>query len=239
MANGALVQQWDCLGGANQDFFLVRTPVVPYNLMGSYAMNESGGSTLGDSSGRNATATLAGGATVGAGHGTFNGSSAYAATAGPAVDTSQSFTVSTWVRLTSNADYAAAVSQDGSSVYGFALGYQPPGDGNVWALELRNQDGYVYGAKSRASAPATLNTWTHLVGVRDAGSNQIRLYVNGQLASTVTYVYRWNATGPLTIGRALWLGAPSEPWPGDVDDVRIYNRALGADEIATLYATRS
>ncbi|WP_327587298.1 RICIN domain-containing protein [Nonomuraea sp. NBC_00507] len=235
----APVQQWTCYGGANQDFYLKRTAVTPYNLMGSYAMNESGGGTLADDSGRNATATLTGGATVGSGSGTFNGTSAYAATSGPAVDTSQSFTVSAWVRLTSDAHYVTAVSQDGTSVGGFNFGYQPPGDGNVWALELRNQDGYVAGAKSRASAPATLNTWTHLVGVRDVGANQIRLYVNGQLAGTAAYTYRWNATGPLTIARTLWQGTPADFWPGQIDDVRIWNRVLDANEISTLYATRS
>jgi hypothetical protein len=238
MDQGAVVHQWDCYGGANQDFYLRRSALTPYNLMGSYPMNESGGTTLADRSGRNATATLYGGAGAGGGYGSFNGTSAYAATSGPAVDTSQSFTVSAWVRLTDGSGYRTAVSQDGQNVGGFNLGYQPPQDGNVWALELRNFDGYESGAKSRASAPATLNTWTHLVGVRDAGANQLRLYVNGQLAGTAAYTHRWNATGSLAIGRVKWFGH-ADFWPGDIDDVRVWNRALGADEIATLHATRT
>ncbi|MBC2904297.1 hypothetical protein [Streptomyces cupreus] len=42
----------------------------------------------------------------------------------------------------------------------------------------------------------------HLVGVRDATSNQIQLYVDDKLAATTTGGAACPSTGPLTVGRA-------------------------------------
>ncbi len=44
----------------------------------------------------------------------------------------------------------------------------------------------------------------------------------------------WNAAGPLTIGRSKFDGRPGDFWPGAVDDVRVFDRALSAKEVAAL-----
>lgn len=79
----------------------------------------------------------------------------------------------------------------------------------------------------------SVGTWYHLAMTAD--STSLRFYVNGELAAT-------SATGfPVDVGtRPLFIGRSGE-WcdghlNGAVDDVRIYNRVLGAEEIQRLYA---
>jgi hypothetical protein len=57
----------------------------------------------------------------------------------------------------------------------------------------------------------------------------VRLYVNGAQAATVaTSGSMTVSTGPLKLGgNAIW----PEWFAGRIDDVRVYNRALGAAEI--------
>lgn len=66
-----------------------------------------------------------------------------------------------------------------------------------------------------------LNTWSHLAGTYDGTT--MRLYVNGvQVSSQAQTGTIAASTQPLTIGAN---------WAGLIDEVRIYNRALGATEI--------
>jgi hypothetical protein len=80
------------------------------------------------------------------------------------------------------------------------------------SLSLSN----LYGA-----TPLPMNTWSHLAATYDGSI--VRLYVNGtQVASRSQTGLVNTSTQPLTIG----LG-----WPGTIDELRIYNRALSPSEI--------
>jgi len=79
--------------------------------------------------------------------------------------------------------------------------------------------------------------WYHLVGVRDVPNNQMRLYVNGALAGTVAYWPGDPAPGHTVIGRAQFNNGMVDFWGGKIDQVHVYDRALSADEIASLYAS--
>jgi hypothetical protein len=61
-------------------------------------------------------------------------------------------------------------------------------------------------------------------------------YVNGNLKSTVNL----SGTPPIINGSPLWIGkgygSNIQDWNGLIDDVRIYNRALSATQIAAMYA---
>ena len=74
--------------------------------------------------------------------------------------------------------------------------------------------------------------WYHVVGVFDHGTHH--LYVNGELCDSVEHRFWTHAEQPLHIGRK---GTP-EPYfffKGELDDVRIYGRALGTGEIDGLW----
>jgi hypothetical protein len=84
------------------------------------------------------------------------------------------------------------------------------------------------------SAGLTPGTWTHIATTYD-GATQ-RLYVNGTLVATRAQ------TGNIAVsGGALRIGG-NNAWAGEffqglIDDVRVYRRALSAEEIATDMST--
>ncbi len=144
-----------------------------------------------------------------------------------------SFTVSAWIKT--------------NSVTGerFAIGRDVPGN-NIIALyhtnvdacfRIRDTDG---GTVDGVCYPNTLtaDTWYHLVGVRDVESDTINIYVNGIAYSTPT-----TDSSNTNITLRLRIGGDNTgsnyaifSWNGSIDDVRIWDRALSSDEIATLYA---
>jgi hypothetical protein len=77
----------------------------------------------------------------------------------------------------------------------------------------------------------------HLVGVRDAAAGINTLYVDGVEQSMFRECLMPGSSGPLSIGRARFGGNDVDFWPGLVDEVRIWDRALSGTEVADLYAS--
>ena len=84
-----------------------------------------------------------------------------------------------------------------------------------------------------------LNTWNHIVATWGGSSSQsdIHIYINGV---EVSYQSGTDGTGTRVndSGRSFTIGSGtigSDSFPGKIDDVRIYNRALSPDEIKRLY----
>jgi beta-lactam-binding protein with PASTA domain len=85
------------------------------------------------------------------------------------------------------------------------------------------------GVRNPVHTALPLNTWTHLATTYD-GANQ-RFYVNGVLVATKPQTGTIAAANqPLRIGGNNSSG---EFFKGFIDEVRVYNRALAAAEIAT------
>ena len=164
---------------------------------------------------------------------TLNGTSAYGASA-PVVRTDQSLTMSVWVRLSSGDGWPVALSLPGTNASSFFL-YHDKGTGK-WGFQTRNTDTptEIYGAYALSTNNVQVGQWTHLVGVYDAAAGQIRLYVNGTLNATVPYTSAWMGTGAVEIGRARAGGGSNGYWPGDIDNVRIYQGVLSAVDIQAL-----
>ncbi len=85
--------------------------------------------------------------------------------------------------------------------------------------------------------------WYHVAAVVDANSRTLSIYVNGKLKAT-SKPWDQNAKGR-DYGNAPWRighanpGAREWAWPakGAIDDVRIYSRALSAQEIQVIYGS--
>ena len=96
------------------------------------------------------------------------------------------------------------------------------------------------GANGVAIGTTTIvtGTWFHLGGTYDGTT--VRIYVNGVQEGTAGRTGNINSTtAPVRIGAGS--GSPitsEEPMDGDLDDARIYDRALSADEILTIYNSR-
>jgi signal peptidase I len=165
---------------------------------------------------------------------TFDGVDDRVSTTTPPIRTNLSFTVSAWAYLGATGDYRTVVSQDGTSIGGFFLEYDF--GVNRWAMSMYTSDST--GAtlhQAMSTAAPTLNTWTHLVGVYDATAGTLRLYVNAVLQETAAHSGAWNATGNFAVGRSRWGGANGSFFSGRVDEPRVYQRPLAADEIADLH----
>ncbi|MGW7189056.1 LamG-like jellyroll fold domain-containing protein, partial [Streptomyces sp. NPDC054838] len=164
----------------------------------------------------------------------LSGTTGYAASTGPAVDTSASYSVSAWVKLGSLTGNSTFVSQtDAAAQYNGMQLYYSAGK-KAWAFGLHHDPAVstttfsaVYGESP------VVGRWTHLVGVFNATTDQLSLYVDGQLSATGPYTSpNWNAAGPVQIGRRIATGAYGEYANGAVSDVRIYPTALPAANAA-------
>ncbi|MGI5292114.1 LamG-like jellyroll fold domain-containing protein [Nonomuraea polychroma] len=152
---------------------------------------------------------------------------------GPALDTTKSFTVSAWVRLDTNpgSKSVTAVSQDGEHVSRFALQYKGE-DTQRWAFSMMSQDSTTPRIDSAVATDDRFlpraGVWTHLSGVYDVTAKKIRLYVNGLLAGESPHDGHWGspASKSLQIARGLWPGNLGDYWPGAIDEVKVYDRAL-------------
>lgn len=78
----------------------------------------------------------------------------------------------------------------------------------------------------------SINVWHHVCAVRNSGTNGPgSIYINGALDAS------GDTDTPVT-GFGLAIGNDqfgTYPFPGKIDDVRIYNRALSASEVKQLY----
>jgi hypothetical protein len=114
----------------------------------------------------------------------------------------------------------------------------------VWRdVIYKGKDNYYLEADSTSGRPATggstiggplfgigplaTNTWIHLAGSYDGIT--LRLYVNGLLVNTrVQTGLITVSTNPLQIGGDTIYG---QYFQGKIDEIRVYNRALGLLEI--------
>ncbi|MFI1205778.1 LamG-like jellyroll fold domain-containing protein [Streptomyces sp. NPDC020883] len=174
-------------------------------------------------------AELAGGAELGAAGKVdsalkLNGSSGYAATAGPVVDTTKSFSVSAWVKLDNKDRNHTFLSQAGDRASGFQLYYSK--DLDKWVFNRHTSDTddtAIVRASSKDAAQAGL--WTHLTGTYDADKQSLALYVNGQLQQSTKFTSPWRAGGGLQIGRVRYRGGWQEYMSGLIDEVRVVQSA--------------
>lgn len=251
-ANGALQIGRGKWNGAPADFFagavdevrafdhaltdaeIAASANLTTGLVAGYGVDEGTGATTADAvNGHTLTLTNAGWGGGYAGPGlALNGTSGFASGAA-LVNTASSFSVSAWVSLTDTTGFHTVASQDGASVSGFFLQYS--GQDNAWAMAMLGSD-----SASAATARATsqfaprVGDWTHLVGVRDTAAGQLRLYVNGRLAGTAACGAAWNASGSFTLGRGRFNAAPVDYFPGGIDQVRVWSRALSDADVRAL-----
>ncbi|WP_369383249.1 LamG domain-containing protein [Streptomyces sp. cg36] len=182
------------------------------------------------------------------------GADAYATTTRPQVDGTRSFSVSAWVRrpalAAGDSTAKVAISQPGVHQPEFSLYYSP--SYKKWIFGRSTEDSTA-DTLVRAVQPActgavnglpcfgeTSNEWTHLVGVSDAVTHKIRLYINGYLVDESDYAQAtpWATTKPLMIAGLSREGTPAEFLGGDIDDVRVFDRIVTEDEARTMVQQR-
>lgn len=162
----------------------------------------------------------------------FDGTTQYFSVAdNSSLDTTDAVSVSTWVKFNS-------ISGNQTIMAKWQVGVH-----QQWVLQLNSGhiswwtgDGWS-GANELASTTAiSSGTWYHLVATATSGSK--KLYINGNLDVSNTAGAMGVATGtPLTVGsKQSDTGTYFEYLNGQIDDARLYTRAL-SDTEATALAT--
>ncbi|MBE7495933.1 MAG: cadherin-like beta sandwich domain-containing protein [Verrucomicrobiaceae bacterium] len=171
------------------------------------------------------------------------------------LNTTGALSISVWVRpdgtsLNGNNDLLFSAKEGTGYVHWMGKGL--PGQ-HEWAMRIYSADNtdvpnrvnrmscYIFnpsggiGTGSYAQEPLTSGQWIHHVAVMDLGSGTITWFKNGaqrdqdSFAGSITPA---NGTAPLRIGTRDF----NSYFAGAVDDIRIYNRVLTAEEIGHLYA---
>ncbi|MEV1027101.1 LamG-like jellyroll fold domain-containing protein [Streptomyces sp. NPDC050264] len=173
----------------------------------------------------------------------FNGTSGYAKigqTSGPHINTERSFTVSAWAKLDKKPSGAAVITaQAGSQRPGFELYYSAGYD--RWAFNQYSSDdadATPVRAMQADGVTAPVGEWVQLVGVHDTTANTLTLYVNGVKAGTQTLVDAFYADQSMYIGASNYSGAVSSYFPGTIDDVRVMDRPVSAEEVQQMFRQR-
>lgn len=221
----------------------------------SLGLNEPAGAASVSGTGGDWRADLHGGATTGgegvAGTGVhLDGVDGYASTVSPVLNTGKSFSVSVWAKLPAQEPThpVMALSQNGSYASGFQLLYSPAGGGWVFArFSSDNAAGSGYYRAAQPACPAgdtackaaRLGTWTHVVGLFDNTSQQIRLYVNGALAGATPSVTPWDARGQTLIGASAQNGTLGSFFTGDLDQAQFFDYQLTDAQIGVLAAQQA
>jgi hypothetical protein len=164
----------------------------------------------------------------------LNGSSSnFATTAGyPVVNTSESFTVSAWVRLNNTGGYQTLTAIEGTNVSPFFLGTNAANKFRLGQISADSTSGTFVVANGTTTLAT--GTWYHVVGVYNKATTTLTLYVNGAAEGTATATTSWQANGATVVGRSRWNGANADPVNGAIDDVRYYGRVLTTNEILIL-----
>jgi hypothetical protein len=220
-----------------------------------YKFDESSGTSAADSSGNNRNGTVT---TVGGGSATFStthqvgthainlaGTSStvggYVAVPASlnAMGATAAVTIACWVNISTARNWARVWDFNNTSTTGYMfLTTQEQTAGLVrFAITQTNN-----AAEQQLSSASTLATgWHHIAVVLAAGATYTgTLYVDGASVATNTAM----TLHPSDIGNTAnnWIGRSAftaDPYlAGLIDDFRVYNRALTAAEITTLYAVR-
>jgi hypothetical protein len=140
----------------------------------------------------------------------------------------QAFTVSLWCRTTASG-YNTLFSKDGGDPYRIQH--------RLWIAptQLQGINGNQYGGQIASVINDGQWHLVTMVNFNDAGTWRTRVYYDNGTQSTT-----FNTGAGGTVSELLRIGGLSAGWNGwigQIDDFRVYRRALSQSEIATLHAT--
>lgn len=149
----------------------------------------------------------------------------------PALDLA-SFTLEAWVRFDSISGVRVVFAKPvGTGTYDSYTVWLNSGVLNAQACN-------VNGCDPQLTAPAAVaaDTWHHVAYTFDGTAQQQVLYLDGgQVASSATTLATGYDTQSLYLGRDTENGAPNYFLQGSIDEAAVYDRALTAAEIASIY----
>ncbi|MDD5626100.1 MAG: DUF2341 domain-containing protein [Patescibacteria group bacterium] len=200
--------------------------------VGSWHMEEGSGSTTDDASANNNIGTI--NSATWTSSGKFGNALSFVGTNNVSVPSSSELSptdavsVEFWIYPTGRySDWGNIISKSGS----YGLNWEG------WNARLRWTIGASCGGSWGGGGLPTLayDTWTHVVATYDKNlpSNQMNMYFNGIVGETLT------CTSAIPVNSNALVMKIDNNIPVDkaerLDEVKVYNRALSADEVSSLY----
>ncbi|MDI6775425.1 MAG: S8 family serine peptidase, partial [Verrucomicrobiota bacterium] len=214
--------------------------VTATGLMLHWKLDETDGTVAADSSGGGNTGTLLNGATwtagwVGRGALALDGANACVQAANSenlqVGKYAEDLSVAFWIRLEQGATgswrnmaHKGAVNTERT----FTMQMRPNNNCVRYRISTVGNDNEA----TNSIGEVAVNAWTHMAYLKSG--NTLSLYLNGVPDSSMQLTGGAVAVndGPLYLGRTPWVAGVK----CEMDDVRVYNFALTADEVAALYA---
>ncbi|MHB1162907.1 MAG: LamG domain-containing protein [Minisyncoccota bacterium] len=164
----------------------------------------------------------------------FNGNNQYVnlGTNSTAFNFSANLSGAAWIKTATDGKIFVSYQNNNPLFYMQVGATTAGGTANKFVVYLRTDNGTVVVLSSNKSV--TDNIWHHVVFTRDASAQIVNLYIDGVLDSQFGYT----DTGPISTsagGHSISLAGTTYSFNGSVDDVRVYNRALSAQEVKQLY----
>ena len=185
------------------------------------------GTTWSDLSGKGNNVTLTGATYNSSNSGVFvfDGTDDYVeTTSGWTNFGTDSFTIEVWYKTSSASQYETLVGNaPGGGTGTFQLDYN--GSNNLRFTTSTNSGEYV-----DSSISLSVGVWKQVVVVREGtGTNQFKIYSNGDLNTTGTFNVNLNSSAQLRIGRNR---GGVYYYDGEISNVKVYTKALSATEVA-------
>ena len=172
----------------------------------------------------------------------------------PSINRSGSFTVEAWIRPSSYPlELAPVISKwndIGTLKRGFVLGVTPDGtvrfdistNGLGSPLPAQPGTGQAGGSGAQLLSLDIVGRFArnHVAGTFDAETGDVCLYVNGEESAQVTAPFDsvFRSTEPLLIGAGDFGSDMRDFFHGKIDEVKLYRRALSAEEIRAVFEAR-
>jgi glucose/arabinose dehydrogenase len=194
-------------------------------LVGAWGFDEATGTTAGDSSGSGNIGTISGATRTTGKYGgalSFDGVNDWVTVPDANSLDVNRMTLEAWVRPSVVGNWRTVLLKEQPGQLAYAL---------YASTDNSRPSGHVFTTADmalRGSSALTANTWSHLAFTWDGATS--RIYVNGtQVASAALTGTAATSASSLRIGgNSIW----GEWFSGAIDEVRIYNRALSAAEVA-------
>lgn len=151
----------------------------------------------------------------------------------------QSFSVSLWAKSFNNPPQFQKLFQQnpggGNPFHQAEIGFNNTGGRIIWNI----RDGGGANSELETSPIFDDSDWHHLVFLRDAVNQELRVYIDGQHdLGAVSCCGNEGGVGSLSNAGPLAIGAEtngSNAFPGSIDDFRLYDVALNNAQVAEIF----
>ena len=150
-------------------------------------------------------------------------------------DDTQSFTLMAWFKTTFTGSLPAIIAGKRNGVNSGQAGYNLQVFGAPGTIRAEIADGAT---QEGAGSGEGINDggWHHAAMTVNGSTNSGVLYSDGSSVGTPSYTVSPATVADFVIGYADGGGIGSSYFPGNIDEVRVYSRALSSGEISALYA---